>query len=109
MIYLNESRKSKNIKKQEKDFEEKNPHCIIDWVFSLEKYMKNRNINSIYATENEWDEMTERDKEQVDFNGWDFTYFPCGTPTFADCELTIIKKEYTYEEYLELLREEAVE
>ena len=105
-IYLIETRKTKIIKKQEKDFKTKYPHDVVDWVFSLEKYVKNHDVNSIYMTENQWKELIAMDKERVNLSdGYTYTYIECGVPTFADCELAIIKKQYTYKEYLNLEKE----
>ena len=99
-----EERKNKSIKKQEKEFQDKHPHCIIGWIFNLEKYVKNHNANSNYGTEYEWDKLIEMDKMQADigYEYGDYFYVLCGTPTFEDCDLAVIQQEYTYKEYLEL-------
>jgi len=96
----------------EKEFEKNNPYCIIAWKFSAKQYIGNRKhqyVNEIHLAKKNWEEILYYDKAEIAFDEEfciELTTLALGDITYEDCYLDVVEKGYTYEEYLELEKEE---
>ena len=111
-LYIKEIPRPDWAYEMKRECEKSNPYCLIAWKFSARQYIENRKyqyVEEIHLTKEKWKEILYYDKAEIAFKAnfcIEFTTLPLGDITYEDCYLDVVEKGYTYEEYLELEKEE---